>query len=92
MLKLFVVFLGGRLEAGRMGEDHEVVAVVAKSIDDARAKARQKWKGTDLKSHVDSVMEISCVDGYRVLLEQSRENSGNGIRVDDHFVEFPQLS
>lgn len=71
-----------------MGEDHEVVAVIAKNIDDARAKARKKWKGADLKSHVDSVMEISAVDGYRVLLEQSRENSGNGIRVDDRFVEF----
>src|SRR4051812_42456131 len=67
--RLFAVYLGGRPAPGRMGEDHEVVFVVATGDRSARNKARAKWKGHGSKPHVDAVVEINAVDGYVVHLD-----------------------
>lgn len=65
MKKLFVVYLGGKLDESRMGEDHEVVVVVADDCAGARKAAKEKWQGLG-SAHVDAVRELTVVDGYRV--------------------------
>jgi thiamine monophosphate kinase len=42
-MHLYCAFLGGELAANRMGEDHEVVFVVAEDTASARQAAMKKW-------------------------------------------------
>ena len=66
-MKLFVVYLGGKVAEGRVGEDHEVVVVVAADALTARAAAKAKWRGVG-SPHVDAVQELDVVDGYQINL------------------------
>jgi hypothetical protein len=68
---LYAVYLGGDPAPGRIGEDHEVVFVVAEDVVSARKQARKKWSGSDPKPHVDMVQELDVVDGYEVSLSQT---------------------
>lgn len=72
MAQLFVAFLGGDPAPGRIGEDHEVVLVVAEDVKAARAAARAKWTGVG-RPHVDAITPISVVDGHRVQLTHTGE-------------------
>ena len=66
---LYVVFLGGSLPPNRIGEDHEIVFVVAKNQMDAEIKAKQKWQGyTNYGVHIDSIKKINEVDNYKLEL------------------------
>jgi len=67
-----VAYLGGDPPPGRMGEDHEIVLVVAADIASARAAARKKWSGTT-RAHVDAIRPVSAVDGFRILLEATSD-------------------
>ncbi len=69
-LKLFVVYLGGKVAEGRVGEDHEVVAVVASDATSARKAAKVKWTGLGVP-HVDAVQQLDVVDGYEIKLAYS---------------------
>lgn len=62
---LFVVYLGGKVAEGRMGEDHEVVVVVAMDVVAARKAAKAKWSGLG-DPHVDAVQQLDRIDGYQV--------------------------
>jgi hypothetical protein len=64
---LYVVYLGGHVAEGRMGEDHEVVLVVGRDLKEARRRARAKWRGIG-KPHVDAVQRIERVDGHMITL------------------------
>jgi hypothetical protein len=66
---LYAAFLGGDLGPGRMGEDHEVVFVVAEDELSARRAAKAKWGG-DGRPHVDALTRIDVIDGFAVGLEQ----------------------
>ena len=66
--RLYAVYLGGDPEPGRLGEDHEVVFVVAPDTGAARRAARAKWRGAGAKPHVDMVQELDAVDGFEVAL------------------------
>jgi Domain of Unknown Function (DUF1543) len=66
-MHLYAAYLGGGLTPGRMGEDHEVVFVVAEDAQDAKRRAKEKWHG-DGRGHVDAVQRIDVVDGYAVAL------------------------
>jgi Domain of Unknown Function (DUF1543) len=70
---LFAAFLGGELSGGRMGEDHEVVFVVAEDTESARRAAKAKWGG-DGRAHVDALTRLDVIDGFAVGLEPC----GNG--------------
>ena len=67
-MHLFAAFLGGELASGRMGEDHEVVFVVAEDIESARRAAKAKWGGGG-RPHVDALTRLEMVDGFAVGLE-----------------------
>lgn len=64
-MKLFVVYLGGKVAEGRMGEDHEVIVVVAMDAPAARKAAKAKWRGIG-DPHVDAVQQVDRIDGYQV--------------------------
>jgi hypothetical protein len=66
---LFAVFLGGDLQEGRMGEDHEVVFIVGRDEKDVRRRARAKWRGVG-NAHVDAVQRLDAIDGYEVSLHE----------------------
>ena len=90
MLKLYVVFLGGKLGAGRLGEDHEVVLVVAQDADAARFQAKEKWSGVDTKGvHVDALEEVSEVDGYGILVVPKGNTDLSGRNIDSRYVSLP---
>lgn len=65
--KLFVVYLGGKVAEGRMGEDHEVVIVVASDLVGARKAAKAKWRGIG-DPHVDAVQMVDAIDGHQILV------------------------
>jgi hypothetical protein len=71
---LFAVFLGGKLADDRLGEDHEVVFVVAANQKEARTLAKAKWKGVADGIHVDAVQKVEIIDGHRILLEETEES------------------
>jgi hypothetical protein len=66
-MHLYCAFLGGELAAHRMGEDHEVVFVVAEDTTSARQAAQKKWGG-DGRAHVDAVTCLDMIDGYEIAL------------------------
>ena len=79
---LFAAFLGGELSPGRMGEDHEVVFVVAEDVASARKAAKAKWGG-DGRPHVDALTRIDMIDGYALGLEEA----GSGDRHRDRGLQ-----
>jgi hypothetical protein len=66
-MHLYAAFLGGELAADRMGEDHEVVFVVAEDTTSARRAAKDKWGGGG-RAHVDAVTRLDMIDGYAISL------------------------
>jgi hypothetical protein len=66
--KLFSVYLGGR--APRCNTElHDVVFVVGESIETSYERLMDKWFGDPLRLHIDSWIELRCVDGYRISLQ-----------------------
>lgn len=81
MPNLYIAYLGGKLGKSRVGEDHEVVMVVASSKDEAKDKARFKWKGIK-PAHVDFMIEVEIVDGYKIILEKTNQDQ-KALFIDD---------
>lgn len=84
-LKLYVVFLGGDLPEGRIGEDHEVVFVAAADLKAARTAAKRKWRGSG-RAHIDAAAEVDTVDGFQVQLVPSTETDGDHVDVNSKYV------
>ena len=76
-MHLYAAFLGGELTDGRMGEDHEVVFVVADDVIAARRAAKDKWGG-DGRAHVDALTRLDMIDGFTIALEAG----GSGDRTE----------
>jgi hypothetical protein len=55
-----------------MGEDHEVVFVVAADLPSARRAAKAKWGG-DGRPHVDALTRLDRIDGYAIALQHQGE-------------------
>jgi hypothetical protein len=70
LVHLYAAFLGGELATGRMGEDHEVVFVVAEDMQTARRAAKAKWGG-DGRAHVDALTRLDRIDGHAISLEMA---------------------
>ena len=68
--KLFAIYLGGR--APRCNTElHDVVFVVGESIETSYERLMDKWFGDPLRLHIDSWIELRCVDGYGISLRPS---------------------
>jgi hypothetical protein len=63
-----------------MGEDHELVMVVADDLRQAKDLAKAKWSGAG-RGHVDAVRQIDMVDGYEVSLAEV--GTGDRMVLDD---------
>lgn len=83
--ELFVVFLGGDLADGRMGEDHEVVFFAAADLLAARRAAKRKWRGSG-RAHIDAVAQIDTVDGFDVRLVANAGTDGDQVALDSTYV------
>ncbi len=82
--RLYVVYLGGEVVTGRMGEDHEVVLVAATTVKEARRLAKRKWKGVG-RAHVDALAVVHRIDGHQVRLDPG-DDDGDDIEVDPTYV------
>ncbi len=71
-MHLFAAFLGGELAPGRMGEDHEIVFVVAEDLLAARRAAKAKWRGQG-RPHVDALTRVDMIDGWAIGLQPGGE-------------------
>jgi hypothetical protein len=80
---LYAVFLGGPAGDGRMGEDHEVVFVVAPDGRSAKEAAKAKWHGAG-RGHVDAVERIDAIDGYAVTLAPDGGEPGDRTALDSY--------
>jgi hypothetical protein len=78
---LYAAYLGGPLAEDRMGEDHEIVFVVAPDPAAAKESARHKWSGAG-RGHVDAVREVAMVDGYEI--ELRRVGGGDRTTLDSY--------
>jgi hypothetical protein len=66
--KLLAVYLGGR--APRCNTElHDVVFVAGESIEACYVQLMDKWFGDPLQLHIDSWVELRCVDGFQISLK-----------------------
>ncbi len=93
-LKLFAVYLGGRAPKCNT-ELHDVVFTVGSAIEETYERLLDLWFGSPDGLHIDSWMELSVVDGHRVVLTQSAEPSDKklyfvnlGAYMDGEFAEL----
>ena len=75
-MKLFAVFLGGRAKKCNT-ELHDVVFTCGDKIEDTYFDLISKWFGIPDRLHIDSWVELSYVDGYKITLSQLKNNSNN---------------
>jgi hypothetical protein len=80
---LYAAFLGGPVADGRMGEDHEVVFVVAADGRAAKDAAKAKWRGSG-RGHVDAVERIDVIDGYAVTLARADAGPADRTALDSY--------
>ena len=73
-MKLFSVFLGGRAKKCNT-ELHDVVFTCGQSIKDTYYDLLDKWFGLPDRLHIDSWVEISIIDGYKVTLKKEKSQS-----------------
>jgi hypothetical protein len=87
-MDLYAVYLGGTPASGRMGEDHEVVFVVARDVTAMKSQAKAKWGGSG-RPHVDAYEVLQSVDGYAVSLSVAGEHLPRAV-VDDNAEPFDE--
>jgi Domain of Unknown Function (DUF1543) len=82
-VQLYAVYLGGDPANGRMGEDHEVVFVVASAPEEVRKLARAKWTGYG-DAHIDAIQRIDRIDGFEVELHPV--GGGDQTALDNEYI------
>jgi hypothetical protein len=72
-MKLYLVHVGFYNETwgSNVFENHTNFFVVANDPKEARAKIKEKEDVKKMKMHVDGIVEIHQVDGYKVVLEKT---------------------
>ena len=89
-LYLFIVVLGGRSLKSNI-ELHDVRWVVGKTIEDTFPELRKQWLGKKKGLHIDSYKCIKYVDGYKIVLSESKKNSLICSRKEDLSLWFVNL-
>lgn len=85
-MRLWLLYLGGQLAEGRLGEDHEVIVVVAEDPIAAKKRAKAQWKGVGAP-HIDAIRCLEAVDGYNVTVTKADELAAPN-PVDDDWVRL----
>lgn len=84
--KLFAVYLGGHAKGCNI-EVHDVVFVVAESLEATFPILEKKWFGVRKGLHVDAWIELHYVDGYGVNLIKAEEAGiESGLKL--YFINF----
>lgn len=73
---LFVVMLGGKHPRAKI-EVHDIVIVVADTLEQAYPQLRESWFGSPKGVHIDSWMAVDGVEGWRVELSPSAPSPGS---------------
>ncbi len=73
-MKLYAVFLGGRAKKCNT-ELHDVVFTCGNKIEETYFDLISKWFGIPDRLHIDSWVELSYIDGYKITLSQLKNNS-----------------
>ncbi len=68
--KLFAVYLGGRAPRAAI-ELHDMVFVTGERIEDCYGQILDQWFGTPGHVHIDSVLELDIVDGWKIELKRT---------------------
>lgn len=89
-MRLYLVHCGYYDEAVSAGiyESHTNLFVVAESAEAARHRAKSAAIFRDRKMHVDGVLQIDAVDGYRVMLEEDARLNHATITEALHFRDL----
>ncbi len=74
--KMLVFCLGGHTEYGKL-EVHDVVFIVAKTDEEATEKMRKAWFGTQKSLHVDSLLIVESINGYKVQIAKEKPLNKN---------------
>ena len=82
-LSLFIVVLGGRSLKSNI-ELHDVRWVLGETIEDTYPELRKQWLGKKSGLHIDSYKCIKYIDGYKIVLSKSTEES----LISPHFEDF----
>jgi len=73
MKKLYLAYMWWR-SLERLMEDHEIIMIVAKDLEEAKEKAKEKTKLKD-DIHIDMILEVKNIDWYNINLEKGwKEN------------------
>ncbi len=76
MNQLFAVYLGGTCKGARI-EVHDLTFVIAPDVKSAFPQLKEFWFGDKDSVHVDAWSELSHVDGYKVVLQDSENIDSN---------------
>ncbi len=68
MKKLFLAYLWW-VSKERFIEDHEILMIVAETLEEAKQKAKQKTK-LEKEVHIDLIIEVENIDWYNIKLEK----------------------
>ena len=73
-MKLFSVFLGGRADKCNT-ELHDVVFTLGEKIEDTYTDLLRKWFGVPDRLHIDSWVNLSIVEGYKISISKEKKKS-----------------
>ena len=68
MKKLFLAYMWWRAY-DRIIEDHEILMIVAETLEEAKQKAKQKTR-LENEIHIDLIIEVKNIDWYDIKLEK----------------------
>jgi uncharacterized protein DUF1543 len=68
--RLFAVYLGGRAPRASI-ELHDMVFVAGEAIEDCYQQILDRWFGTPGHVHIDSVLELDIVEGWKIELHRT---------------------
>ena len=80
-MKLYLVHVGfydNNISSG-FYESHTNYFVVADSVKSAKSKAKLIKEYKDKKMHIDGIMEVNEVDGYKINLLPIDNENGSGV-------------
>ena len=85
-MKLFIVHAGfyDNLVSDGFYESHTNYFLAAENLKDAKSKAKRIPEFKHKKMHIDGIMKITRVNGYKVRLEKDQENKDDSIRAYDY--------
>ncbi len=71
MSNLYIITIGGSMENSNI-EVHDILFIVAESIEQTYDLVRKSWYGTKKSLHIDSYKILKDINGYCIQLSTTR--------------------